>query len=262
MAEIVVLARPLARRRARPRRDPGRCTAQLACIPRGEITLPSPRAAASSMLASISASVESSCPRQAASTIAACRDGGRCQSPRDRVGLLDQRRRGRELCGVDLSARVIGERYWKGGQRTGIAGKLDRVGGHLMPRRVVPELMRDGAGEPQEPWSLLHGARVVRKRAHRSPEQRHGGGVALGEPDRKTIQQQVDRSRRLWGRRALAGRPSRFPHFSAMAHAAREDRRSERLEVCLARQCRVERLKPLGGVEQQLRSVVARACGA
>ena len=59
-----------------------------------------------------------------------------------------------------------------------------------------------------------------------------------------------------------AGRPSGGGHLAradAAVEAAGEDRGSERLQVRLARRSAVERLEPLGRIEQQRRSVAAAA---
>ena len=61
------------------------------------------------------------------------------------------------------------------------------------------------------------------------------------------------------GAARAASATSRTPHRAA--EPAGEDRRSERFEVRLARQPRVERLEPFGRIEQQRRSVTPAAPG-
>ena len=126
--------------------------------------------------------------------------GGRA----DRVGLLDQRVGGRELPGVDVHAGPRRERDRQDRERTGLARQRHRPAGEPVPRLVVPQvggdrLRRDGARQPEPPHVVLGGLALLPERVERPPQRRRGGGVALGEPGRQTVEQQVDR----------AGRPSR-----------------------------------------------------
>jgi hypothetical protein len=58
---------------------------------------------------------------------------------RDRVRLLDQRRRRRELAGHHVPDGQEGERERQRGQRPGVAGEPDLAAGERGARLVVPQ---------------------------------------------------------------------------------------------------------------------------
>ncbi len=120
-----------------------------------------------------------------------------------------------------------------------------------MPRVVVEQIRRDATRDPR-PAHVLPGAiALVAHRRQRPLERRRARGIASGETDRQTIEQQVDGTRCLQAR-GIAGRRRRRKR--AAAQLASDARRAQRLEVGLARLAGIERLEPLGCVEEQRHS--------
>ena len=188
--------------------------------------------------------------------------GGRA----DRIGLLDQRVGGRELPGVNVHAGPRRERDRKDRERTGVAGQRHRPAGEPVPCLVVPQVggdrfRRDGARQPEPPHVVLGALALLPERVERLPQRRRGGGVAVREPDRQTVEQQVDRAERpSRGGRGASG-VGHGLHAAPLDEPAGEDRRPERLEVRLAGQRRTERIEPPGGLEQQPGGVRAARAG-
>ena len=79
--------------------------------------------------------------------------------------------------------------------------------------------------------------------------------VALGEPRRQTIQEDVDQPWRLPVPAAPPERLGRLPQSAAAVEATGQDDRSQCFEVRLSRQPVVELFEPFGSIEQQRRSV-------
>ena len=153
------------------------------------------------------------------------------------------------------SAGAVGERDRQHGQRAGLAGERTPRGGERVPDLVVPQVLRDAAARATA--SGCSSCSATRSRGTRSAplERRRAGRVALCEQRRQAVEEQVARRarRRRRGAGGLRPPPARRP----IAETAGEHRRGERLQVRLARQRRVERLEPPGGVEQQRRRVAA-----
>ena len=91
----------------------------------------------------------------------------------------------------------------------------------------------------------------------RTPQRRNAGHVALREPRRQTVEEEVGRSWRLSSRRGAPSGRGHLTRADAAIEAAGEDRGSERFQVRLARQSGVEWLELLGCIEKQGRSVAA-----
>jgi hypothetical protein len=127
-----------------------------------------------------------------------------------------------------------------------------------VPHRVVPQVAGD---EPRQPEPTDDVARiassVLRERVERTPQRLDAGDVAFREARRKSVEQDVGRSRRLSSDgRSLSSR-GHLRRADVAVEAAREDRGSDRFEVNLARRSAVERLEPVRCLEQQRRSVAA-----
>ena len=101
----------------------------------------------------------------------------------------------------------------------------------------------------------------VAERVERPPERRHAGRVALGEPRRQAVEEQVDRAWRLRCRRRSPSGLGSLADARLVAEATGEHRRRHRLEMGLASHRGVERLEAPGGIEQQRRSVAAARAG-
>ena len=93
------------------------------------------------------------------------------------------------------------------------------------------------------------------------PERRHTGRVALGEPRRQPVEEQVDRAWRLRCRRRSLSGLGGLADARFVAEATGEHRRRDRLEMRLASHRGVERFEAPGGIEQQRRSVAAARAG-
>ena len=190
-------------------------------------------------------------------------DGCAPGRPGDRVGLLDEIGRGAELTRVDVDDGAVRERRGQDVQRAGVTRQPDRAGGEVVPRVVVPQIGRerlrgDGAGEPQ-PAHVVVAVRLDRaaERCERSPERLDARCVPVREPRREAIQQQIDRTWGTGSGRRVAHGLDRVLHAIAIVEATREDRRSERLEIRLTGQRRVEWLEASGRGEQQLPGIPA-----
>ena len=96
------------------------------------------------------------------------------------------------------------------------------------------------------------------ERLEREPQRRHARGGALRAPVRQAVENEVDRSRRAGAAGAL-GPPRQPAHTGVGIEPSGVHGRSERLEVGLACQCRIECFEPPGGVEQERRTRRCRA---
>jgi hypothetical protein len=118
-----------------------------------------------------------------------------------------------------------------------------------MPRLVIPEVRGDTARQ-QPAAVVLIAVILAAEGVDRSPERPDSGPVALAEACGQTIEQEVRRARRLrrrWGRARRLGDVS---HTVLATEPPAEHRRSQRLEVGVARELRIERLEPAGRGEQ------------
>ena len=131
----------------------------------------------------------------------------------------------------------------------------------LVPELVVPEILREATGQPEPARVACRQSLDVAERVERAPERRHTGRVALGEPRRQAVEEQVDRAWRLRGRRRGLSGLGRLADVRLAAEAAGVHRRRHRLEMGLASQRGVERLEAPGGSEQQRRRVAAARAG-
>ncbi|MGB8211783.1 MAG: hypothetical protein WCF69_30175 [Mycobacterium sp.] len=109
----------------------------------------------------------------------------------DRVGFVDQLVCGAEIAGEDLMGAEVVEGERKCVQRAGVAGSLGQVVDQLRARLVIPEVHRDVARQPAPP-DVVAAEALMTKRGKRSREHRRGCGVAVCEPHRKPVQEQVD----------------------------------------------------------------------
>ena len=96
---------------------------------------------------------------------------------------------------------------------------------------------------------------VLHEHVERRPERRDARHVAFGEPRRKPIEEEVDRTRQLPGGRGVPGGHRHRLRADARAETPGIDRRADRLEVRLARRFDVERPEPPRRIEQQRRSI-------
>jgi hypothetical protein len=120
------------------------------------------------------------------------------------------------------------------------------------------------AGQPEPAQLLLRGEPCLPELAQCVLQRRHPRGVALAGQPREPLQQQNADARLTGGQLAPVGGEHRggdFARIAATREAIGRERGGERLEVRLVREHRIERLQPLGGLEQQRRRVAAARPG-
>ena len=203
-----------------------------------------------------------STPRQAPTSSQAYMRLGVAGCDRDRVRLLDKRRGRGELPAEQVHARPVDERDGKQGERAGVPGQLHRASGERVERVVVPQLEhghRLDDRRQQEPAHdrLVAVERLGHDRLEREPERRHARAGSLRAPARQAVENEVDRSRRRGRDGGSSGRLGNLQDTGVGIDASGVHRRSERLEICLARQRGIERFEPSGGVEKERRTVAA-----
>ena len=115
----------------------------------------------------------------------------------------------------------------------------------------------DVVGEPEPAETFLRGDVVAAEGARRPLEHRGRCGVPLGDQHGQAVPEEIRRSR--WLRRRWHGprRLGDFQHTAAVGQTTDHDRGPQRVEVGLACERGVERLEPLGGLEQQRGRVAA-----
>jgi hypothetical protein len=150
---------------------------------------------------------------------------------------------------------------------TGAVGQCDRQqrqhalfpqnlylpGRQVVPRLLVPQVERDPADEPVPAQASGTRIGVQPELLHGAPERVGRGRVALGEPQHKAVEQQVDGTRRERRRRGRL-RGTRHPGRGAVLpphEPAGEHRSHQRFEVGLARHQRVEVPQVSCGRQQQ-----------
>ena len=152
-----------------------------------------------------------------------------------------------------MGAEVVeGER--KCVQRAGVAGSLGQVDDQLRARLVIPEVHGDVARQPAPP-DVVAAEGLITKRGKRSREHRRGCGVAVCEPHRKPVQEQVDGAcgLRRCGCAAAWAASARPPR----CRSGRRERLPTRPLVGSPGPARGRVVEALGGAEQQRRRVTA-----
>ena len=146
-------------------------------------------------------------------------------------------------------------------ERAGVACDAHPARREHVPELVVPEILGEAAGQPQPAHVARRQSLHVAEPIERLTERRQTGRVALGEPRRQGVEEQVDRAWRLRCRRRSLSRLGNLANPWPVAEAAGEHRRRNRLEMGLASQRAVERFEAPGGIEQQGRRVAAARAG-
>ena len=128
--------------------------------------------------------------------------------------------------------------------------------GELVPRPIIGQRPGDAAGQPQPAQLVLLGERLVPERAQRDLQRRRPRDVALAGEQGEPVQQQVAGA---GGGLPVSGQNGGgdLARIASAHQTVGGERSRERLEVCLAREPRIQRLEPLGRIEQQGRSVAA-----
>jgi hypothetical protein len=118
-----------------------------------------------------------------------------------------------------------------------------------VPRVVVEQVRCNATGDPRPAHVAPRTATLVAHRGECPFESWGARRVAVREPDRKTVEQEIARHRRAWTRRGRASGQSDGPHVAA--EAAGHARRPERLEIGLPSARAILCFEPLRRVEQE-----------
>ena len=128
--------------------------------------------------------------------------------------------------------------------------------GELVPRPIIGQRPGDAAGQPQPAQLLLFGEALVTECRQRDLQCRRPRNVALAGEEGEPVEQQVaGTGRRLPVSGQNGGRD--LARIASSHQAVGGERSRECLEVCLAREPWIQRLEPLGRLEQQGGSVAA-----
>ena len=142
-----------------------------------------------------------------------------------------------------------------------VARDTHPAGSEHVPELIVPEILGQATRQPQPAHvpcgQILHSA----ERVKRLPELRHTGRVALTEPCRQPVEEQVDRAWRLMCRRRRLSGLGGVADIRFVAEATRKKRRRHRLEMGLASHRGVERFEAPGGIAVTAPEPRRRGCG-
>jgi hypothetical protein len=128
--------------------------------------------------------------------------------------------------------------------------------GELVPRSIIGQRPGDAARQPEPAQLVLLRQPVVAERPERDLQRRRPRGEALAGEEREPVEQQVTGTRRGLPAGGQNGGGD-LARIASTDQAVGGERRRERLEIGLAREPRIQRLEPPGGLEQQRRSVAA-----
>ena len=145
--------------------------------------------------------------------------------------------------------RPVVQRDGEEGQRPGVARAPEPRRGEVVPRVISPDVRRD-PGRQQPAAVVLAAVILAAEDVDRPPERPDCGHVAVAEACGQTIEHEVHRARRLRRRWGRARRLGYLSHTVLATEPPAEHRRSQRLEVGVARELRIERLEPTGRGEQ------------
>ena len=182
-------------------------------------------------------------------------DGRGAGRIRDRVGLVEQRRRGFQIAAEDAHRREIVQGQREHRERAGVAGDLHVAGGQRIPGIVIEQLRRDAAGRPRPAHVLPGTPALVTDRSQCPLERRRAGRITGGETHGQAFEQQIDGTRHPWWGRRLASGLGGGPR--AAAEPAGDARGAQRFQVGLARKGGVERLELSGRISEQRHRVPA-----
>ena len=201
-----------------------------------------------------------SLPRNAASMVAATgakREPGRLT---DRPGFGDQQGGSSKVPaphGLD-SHTVQKERELV--ERADVTGELNLPDGQA-PALVVPESFVRHRGDKAPPECLFLGDAWAGKGTRGPPQQRCSGCRSVGDQQRKTVQHQVDQTRRVRWRGKGPGGAGDLKQVAGARQISGEECRLPRVDIRLAGQVEVERFEPLCRLQQKRGSVAAQAGG-
>jgi hypothetical protein len=178
-----------------------------------------------------------------------------------RIGLRDQQRRRSEVAtprGVGAQcAQIDGQLV----QRAAGPGEPDLLHEQRPPEVVVPQRAGGRLGHPAPPESVLHGDVGAGEYARGLPQRPGRCGWPVDDQPGQAVQDQIDRAKRVAARRECPGCPGYLVQIARSRQSSGEQGRHPRAEVGLARQIEVERLQPLGRLEQQRGRVAAQTRG-
>jgi hypothetical protein len=129
---------------------------------------------------------------------------------------------------------------------------------HRTPRDVVPQGAGDRLRQPAPPEFLLGGDASAGKDPSDFPQGRRRGDRSVRDQHGEGVEDQGGRLRRA-DRAQATGGTGDLRQVAGARETPGEQRGHPRAQIGLARQVQVERLEPLGGLEQQRRGVAAQA---
>ncbi len=177
----------------------------------------------------------------------------------NRVGLRDQSLGRREVTAPGHGRAERAQQERQPLQRAGLPGEPELPGQHRAPRVVVPQRAGGALSQPAPAKFLPRGDVRAGEGVNGLPQGGGRGGRPVGDHQRQAVQDQVDRPRRPGlVRREGAGGAGDLEQITGAGQPPGEQRRHPGGQVGLPRQVQVERLEPLGRLEQQRRRVAAQ----
>ncbi len=172
---------------------------------------------------------------------------------RDGLGLHDQGLRRDEVAEEELHAEALRQRDRQERQFAGLPREAHLTLGELVPARLVAKRAGGAACEPEPAQRVLVRHGLVTERTERALERRRTGRIAVDRDQGDALEQEVASARRAPRRLApVCGqhRLGDLAHAAATREPVGEQRCRKRIQVRLARERAVQRLEPLGGLEQ------------
>ena len=178
----------------------------------------------------------------------------------DRIDLRDQRGAAPEVTTPPGVHGHPGQQDRKLVKGAGLTGELNLPCGQV-PVVVVPQNVARHRGQPAPPERIVCGDVCAGKGASCLPQHRGGGGRPVGDQQRQAVQQQVARPRRVRRRGQGPGGAGDLQQIVGARQMPGEQRCLVGVQVGLAGQVQVERLQPLGRLQQQRRRVAVQPRG-
>ena len=139
-------------------------------------------------------------------------------------------------------------------KRSSVTGEPDLPLYDRAPGIFVPQ---HGGGDPAPPESLFPGDVSRGEGIHCLPQRRNRGSGTIGDQPRQAIQEHIDWAGRVPGRGEGPRGPGDLEHIAGACQMPGKRGCAPRSQIGLTGQIEVQRLEPLGRLEQQRGSVAA-----